>query len=211
MDQEAGMRHPAAVRIVVAMLCMAVLAGCDDTDEDPMKTQEQFEKLMQRPDLEQAKQRYDKVQQDVRAALRGEFDLPEWENDGHGRVSAGCTAFPDIDSLDVVEYQMDIWVAKGSVVPQWDEVKSRVREIAGEYGFAKVTITTGSGEHRAFELSDEYGATFNLSSKGNTSLNVWTGCHLTPKAKRRGEPVTTEESRRIREEKRESRLNDIDG
>lgn len=158
-----------------------------------MKTQEQFDKLMQRPDLDQAKERYVKIQRDIRAKLKDEFDLPEWENDGHGRVSAGCTAFPDVDSLDVAEYQMDIWVAEGSVVPRWDEVKSRMREIAGEYGFAKVTINTGSGDHRAFELSDRYGATLNLSSKGNTSLNVWTGCHLRPKAMQRGRPITEAE------------------
>lgn len=213
MDQEARMRHPAAMRTVVALLCVAVLAGCDGSgEEDPMKTHEQFEKLMQRPDLEQAKERYEKLQREIRAKLKDEFDLSEWKKGGGvDQPDSYCSDFPDADGFDVGTYRWAGRVAEGSVIPDWDRAVNLVRQIAAGYGFDKVTLDAGNAEDRTLELVDHSGAKLLLGSRGNTVLRISTGCHLTPEAKRRGEPVTTEESRTIREEKRESRLNDIDG
>lgn len=212
MDQEARMRHPAVMRTVVVMLCVAVFAGCDDLGEDPMKTQGQFDKLMQRPDLEQAMQRYEKIQREIRAKLKDEFDLSEWKKGGgDDQPDSYCSDFPDVDGLDAGNYHWAGRVAEGSVIPDWDRAVNLVRQIATRYGFDKVTLDAGNAEDRTLELIDHRGAKLLLGSRGNTVLRISTGCHLTSEAKRRGEPVTTEESRIIRDEKRESRLNDIDG
>lgn len=211
------MRHTAIMRIAAVAACAAVLTGCDDlrnadSGEDPMKIQQQFDQLMQRPDLEEAKTHYDNVQREIRTKLKEERNLPAWEEGGgDDRSENYCSDFPDIDRFDAGNYHSTGRVAEASVVPHWDEATARMREIARKYGFEKVTIDTGSGEHRAFELSDKYGAKLYLGSKGNTVVSVSTGCHLTPKAKQRGTPVSTEESRRMRDENRESRLHDIGG
>lgn len=190
--------HSRTVRIAALSLCAALLTACesDTNNESGMSTQEQFDSLMRRPDLEQAQARYEDLQKQIRAALKKKFDLSQWEEDPETVIrSSYCREFPDVDGLDVGNINMPIWAAKGGI-PQkdWPTAQAVLRDLGGQLGFGRVTLDADQGGNRMYEIVDGYGAKLTLGTMGNTTLSVGTGCHLKPKAKKRGRPITREEA-----------------
>lgn len=193
------MSRIARVALAACVVLLGVLAaGCDGSEsgfgnyESDMSPQEQFDRLMQRPDLDDAVKRYRSMSEEIRTLLGRQFDLPEWNNGGGGRVGPGCNDFPDVHGWDGEQHVGEDWdTPKPLTDAQWPEAVSEVKEIARSYGFDKVTFEVAKAKFRKIKLADRYGATLYFGKQTNTLLGVDTGCHLYAEAKKRGTPRPT--------------------
>lgn len=181
-----------------AVLLGALAAGCDGNEsgfgnyESDMSPQEQFNTLMQRPDIDAAVKRYRSMSEEIRTQLSRQFDLPDWNSGGGGRVSPGCNDFPDVHGWDAEQHVGDDWdTPKPLTNAQWPDAVSEVKEIARSYGFDKVTFEVAKEQFREIKLADRYGATLYFGKETNTLIGVDTGCHLNAEAKDRGAPRST--------------------
>lgn len=183
----------AAATCAAALLLTACDTSADyfgnDTSRDDMSQQQQFDELRQRPDIDQAITHYNAVMADVRAAISAQFpDLPAWHQDGDGSPSPGCNEFRQIRASDARRQFLPTWIASGPIpADQWEAALATLRDVAGRHGFHKVGLDIRGKDHE-FEIRDDNGARLLFGTAKNTVLDLWTGCHLDPAAKQRGEP-----------------------
>lgn len=166
-----------------------------------MDQREQFAELMTRPDVEEAKKRYDRMQAEIRAELTERLDLPKWSDNpatGGGRT---CGDFQDIHPFDTATFSRPIWSTQGPLsAEQWSQATEILRRIGGEYGFTKVDLQSRSSETSTYDLSDGKGAGlhFMVNPQNRVVLQVDAGCHLKPESKKRGRPINEEEKETYR-------------
>ncbi|WP_246360808.1 LppA family lipoprotein [Haloechinothrix aidingensis] len=185
---------------LLAVLAAVVVVGCGDAsdyiggpgereDRDELSVAEQFDELAQRPDIEQATERYEEMLSEISTELRGLTDLPEWQRlEGMGS-QPGCNAFPDVGNWDAERRFMDDWFSPGHIAEEeWPVVRDALHRIAGEYGFDTVVQDIFQADARSYKLVDGYGAQLSFGYRDNTTLDVMTGCHLLPEALEHGGP-----------------------
>src|SRR5690606_40976524 len=78
-----------------------------------MTPEEQFAALLQGPDVEQGKQRYEGMQAEIRGALSERLALPEWETDPATASEAPCGDFPDVHPFNTATFGLPLWSTKG--------------------------------------------------------------------------------------------------
>lgn len=174
-------------------IALAVVGGCTDPDEERlMNQQDEFDQLMQRPDLHEAIAHYDKVARQVRDALATEFNLPRWQHSRrYGREPSGCGfgSFENVNGWDAGSYFLGRWYTDAPIhADRWKNATQTVRRVAGQHGFDEVTLDVDKGGQRMFELADDWGARIVVGSSEETIVRAVTGCHLEPDAKRLGKP-----------------------
>lgn len=177
--------------LLLATSCNSNYPGAGD-DESDMSPQEQFDTLMQRPAMDEALKRYRSMTGEIRTRLSSQFDLPEWNSGGGGRVSPACNDFPDVHGWDAEQHVGDNWAnPKPLTDAQWPEAVTEVKRIARTYGFDNIVGEIAKAKFRKIELADSYGATLYFGKETSTLIGVTTGCHLNPEAKKRGTPRPT--------------------
>jgi hypothetical protein len=164
-----------------------LLAGCSDGHQylDPQPTgpsmskQQQQAQLATRPTLAEAIAAYEKLRVAIRERLSSEFGLPPWVEYTDSVRFSGCgQQFAALTEQEASTKFLSRWSNPTSLLPQWDKVKQLVREVAGTYGFAAVSLDANRNGDAEFNLNDQYGAELSISAAKNTLLALTTGCHL---------------------------------
>ncbi|WP_028848275.1 LppA family lipoprotein [Thermocrispum agreste] len=167
-----------------------------------MSPEEQFAELMSRPDTEQARQLYERMQARIRAALSERLGLGAWETDPATASEAPCGDFPDVHPFNASTFGMPLWFTMGPLEPeQWQAAKQVLRDVTGEHGFRQVVLDVDGPVSRVFQLSDGKGAAVRLmvNPQDRVVLRVDAGCHLKPEVKRLGRPLNEVEKEQYRQ------------
>ena len=179
--------------IAIAALAATLAVAACGTSEPPMNektAREQFQQLMQRPDIDQAAARYEEMYAKVRQTISAAVPALVWKT--HDQLTrAGCGS--DFGAIDVAgrsdaeHRSLANWVAEGNIPDSnWEHIVSLVRQVAQSYGFdGGYNVTARKGEHEIV-FHDQYDAELQLGTADNTTLGLRTGCHLTAAAKQRG-------------------------
>lgn len=185
---------------LTAASLMLELTGCggNDRTESPMSTKpnqnqaaQQFNDLMQRPDIDQVTARYEEMYIQVRSALSVAFPDLQWRQTSQLTGAACGFKYPGLDADDE-QRGLPNWMAPGSITDaHWDEAVEVVQNVARNYGFNTVVPTVNRPNDHEVVFYDTYEAELNFGSAVNTTLLVRTGCHLTAEAKKRGTPRLT--------------------
>lgn len=178
---------------LAALLCGCMPEGGNINDNPNAGTiQDQYNTLVQRPDIEEATEKYKSLLDEVKAALTTRFDLPEWEyTDGSRMDESGCGFnFPDVRADQGVARSIRGGFTRESIPSRrWDEALQLVTKIANEYGFkGPQRIADEPGNREAYYF-DAAGTRFAFGQVDNISIGISTGCFLTSEAHRRGGPV----------------------
>lgn len=184
--------------VLAAVACIALTVSACGPDVPPETTvsqkTEQFNELMNRPDIDQALAQYAELYDKVRTQVTAVVPSLTWrqadEISGSGcgndfaAVNAGLRAF------DAVERGLPNWVAKGNLPDsQWKQVASTVEQVARTYGFGGGEVVVNQPGNHEVVFRDRFNAELNFGTAVNTTLLLRTGCHLTAEAKKRGTPA----------------------
>ncbi|MGH3466288.1 MAG: LppA family lipoprotein [Thermocrispum sp.] len=180
-----------------------LISGCliSDPDRTSMTAQEQFAELMTRPDVQQAKDRYEAMQATIRAELTDRLDLPKWTTDPETANDRPCGDFPDVHPFDLGTFSLALWSTQGPLDDhQWSQAKQTLREVSRDYGFTHVAMEANRAASPVYQLSDGDGANLHLmvNPQNRVVLQVNGGCHLKPESKERGRPINEEEKESYR-------------
>jgi hypothetical protein len=176
----------------MALITIFVLTGCDGSKGGQVTKDEQFTQLMQRPDLDQTINQYERVRQEIASQLSQQLSLPPWTRTSGRAGEAGCgREFPDV-GLDATISSPENMISAAPVPDEkWDLALGIAGSITAKYGFAAVSrVADAPGNHQA-EFHDTYGGRLALGTQVNTILSVRTGCHLTAAAHQRGNPASS--------------------
>jgi hypothetical protein len=173
-------------------------AGCNDGNQylnptqpgKPMPRQQQYTELMNRPAINEMVTRYEEMREAIRGRLTKDFGLSQWvEQPGSANYTGCAREFPDVDVRDVQKQHPATWYSPTPISQNnWTQAKEIVSEMAGTYGFNKVTLVIDRADDLQLNLNDKYSSELSFGSTKNTILALTTGCHLTAEAKQRGGP-----------------------
>jgi hypothetical protein len=163
----------AAVTLVTALVLILLTTGC--AKERSLLTQADLDA---RPPITEMQDRYEEMQQRVRAAIDAAIGARGWHENTH-RASYGTCGRnfePNVVGRNVTlpSWQFDRPVTD----TEWPAVKRVVLEVLGQYGFQPggMSVDTG-GNHELNAYETGYGAYFTIGNKINTVMQVSTGCH----------------------------------
>lgn len=159
----------------LALFLAVGLTGCG-ADDDPSSK----ESTMSKPStvsMEKALARYDKMRQEMIAALDREVGRQSWGNapNEDGIIRAGCKE----DDRDSENVNMRTLVVNGTYPESdWKKSASVVEKIGRDYGFETVKVVVDRpGDFSMTGLAKD-GASYNYGLAKNTILGVHTGCHV---------------------------------
>ncbi|MFI6032150.1 LppA family lipoprotein [Amycolatopsis magusensis] len=184
--------------LLSAVACTLALGACgsdypgNDSSREDMTIEQQWAELMQRPDIDEAVARYERMEGEITSALSTEFGLPPWEAGGQNSSNPGCGQFGKVDAWDAMSEILAGGLSPG-VIPtdQWPRAVDTIKRVASAYGFTTPGLAVDRGDFHIVNLHDGYAANLVVTTgteKANTVIGVFTGCHLLPEAKRRGVP-----------------------
>lgn len=184
--------------LAAALLAVGLLVGsCSDGGQyldpkptgNPMTQQQQFSELMNRPNLDETIARYEEMRGKLRDRLTTEFGLPAWQEQTESARFSGCAPqFAAVNEQDASRKFLSRWFVAAPLLTNWQKAKKAVSEVAGIYGFDRVSLDTMKPDDAEFNLNDQYGAELSFGSATNTVITLTTGCHLSAEAKKRGTP-----------------------
>lgn len=184
--------------LIAAACAMLTVSACGP-DVPPettvsQKTQ-QFNQLMQRPDLDQAVARYEEMYGKVRDQVTTLVPTLRWQlSNPASRASCGndfAAVNADLRTDDAEVKGLANWMAVGNLPDaKWDEATSLVKRIVQGYGFNDGEVVVNRPSNHEVVFHDQYNAEFNFGTAVNTTLLLRTGCHLTAEAKTRGTPAS---------------------
>jgi hypothetical protein len=163
----------AAVTLVTALVVILLTTGC--AKERPLLTQADLDA---RPPITEMQDRYEEMQQRVRAAIDTAVGRRVWHVDAKSASYGTCGRdfAPNVIGRNVTlpSWQFDRPISDA----EWPAVRRAVLDVIGQYGFRPggMSIDTGGNhELNAYELG--YGGYFNIGNVINTVMQVSTGCH----------------------------------
>lgn len=181
--------------IVAALLCGCMPGGGNINDNPNSGTlQDQYNTLLQRPNIKQATAKYQKLISEIQALTREEYDFPEWEyNHGLAFDESGCGFnFPDVPADQAVVRSIYGGFSRKSVpAAEWDDLVKKVARIADKYGLRGPKVVSDGPQDHQVQFFDSTGTRLDFGYIDNTVLAISTGCFLTPEAHRRGHPLPT--------------------
>jgi hypothetical protein len=159
------------------------------SNSDANSVPQQFAELLKRPDIDEATAHYEQMHEQIRARLSDKFGR-NWEQ--YDKTSASACGFdhPGLNS-DGETRRLASWRLPGKLSDsQWDQAVVIIGEVATGYGFdpKPEVVVNQPGDHTVI-FHDASNAKLNFGSAVNTVLSVFTGCHLTAEAHRRGTPT----------------------
>lgn len=150
-----------------------------------------FAMLMQRPNIDEAAQQYQQMDNELRQALSQAIPvLASWHVGSEGGQTSCASDYPGID-FDGQTRAFPSNVVNGNL-PDTDYEKALgiIGLTAQKYGFTpqpqRLHDTPGSHDAVFHNVHDDGEISFGTAA--NTSLRVSLGCHLTAEAKQRGHP-----------------------
>jgi hypothetical protein len=160
---------------VIALLLAACLTGCGN-DGDDSTSKESTMSPTSDVSMETALARYDKMRQEMIAALDRELGRQSWSNAANedGIIRAGCN-----DDADAENVNMRTLVVKGTYPEtDWKKSASIVEKVGRDYGFETIKVVVDRpGDFSMTGLAKD-GASYNYGLARNTILGVHTGCHV---------------------------------
>lgn len=150
-----------------------------------------FSKLMTLPNIEQAVQRYQKMDEEIRQTLSQQFPkLQHWEVYSKG-ASSGCTGHYASVQLDGQVHILDARGVRTDLPDdQYEQILQLIGHVAQRYGFnpKPQRLHDSTGNHNAVFHNEHDESEVSFGSAKNTSIRTTVGCHLTPESKKRGHP-----------------------
>ncbi|WP_344881714.1 LppA family lipoprotein [Allokutzneria multivorans] len=141
---------------------------------------DQFQTLSQRPDIDAATARYQRMQTEIRNRLAAELGPMEWK-ESHPVSRSGCADFADVPAAE--SRSLGLWSFPHSIPDdQWSRAVAIITEINAAYGFGQPGHRVNSPGHHEVLSVDPLGATYTLGTSVHTTLLFHTGCHLEAKA-----------------------------
>ncbi|MEW2506002.1 LppA family lipoprotein [Amycolatopsis sp. NPDC047767] len=179
----------AAVGTVLALSLISCSGQGAAVNNEQNSTTQQFNELMQRPDIEQEAARYQEMDQKIRGALTATFPALTWQQRTQIAGSACGAGYPGLGADGEVR-GLPNWMAAGNIPDaQWDKAVNVVHGVAQGYGFDSGQVIVSRPNDHEVVFRDRYQAELNIGTAVNTTLLVRTGCHLTAEAKKRGTPA----------------------
>jgi hypothetical protein len=182
---------------VVLAACLALAACGANTPPEPTVDQatQQFNQLMQRPDIDQVTARYQQMYLQVRQRLSGLLPTLTWSQ-SLGVMGAACgPEFAAVDASrpqdDAITRSLGNWDLNGTILDaQWTNALAAIADVVQGYGFdpRPEVIVSKPGNHNA-NFYDSYRAKLTVDVGNTAGLSLSTGCHLTAEAKKRGHPA----------------------
>lgn len=191
-------------RILMVILTSTVtllVVNCSGQSEDPLSpgasvssddAKHTFDKLMKRPDIEQATRIYGRMQDEIRDRLSKQVpSLSEWRaREEDGMAACDPNSYPGVMN-DASVNALPNYVASGSLSDvQYEDALNDIGNIAQRYGF-------NPKPQRLYDEKEVHDAIFhNIHDDGKIrihvergiNLGVMTGCYLTAESKTRGHP-----------------------
>ncbi|MFB9908262.1 LppA family lipoprotein [Allokutzneria oryzae] len=135
-----------------------------------------FNTLAQRPDIETATARYEKMLGELRDRLSEQLGPMIWEPSSP-MSRAGCSGFSAVKGTE--SRLLTTWVFRGAIPDdKWDKAVSIAVEVTKPYGFAQPGAMVNRPHDHKIIAFDEYGASYQLTTRVHTVLGLGTGCHL---------------------------------
>lgn len=181
----------------MAGLLSACASEGSNINDDPNAgtQQQQYDTLLQRPNIEQVTDTYQKALQEIKQALTKTFDLPQWEQRDDTPIGASACGFdfPDVHLPDGIARSISGGFSR-SRIPEdrWEEAVEIVTDVAVNYGFQGPERVADEPGNREIRYFDTAGSRISYGQVKNMSISIRTGCHLTPEAHQRGGPPPEE-------------------
>lgn len=188
---------------VLASTVALLTVSCSGESDDPLSpggsvsssddAKHTFDKLMKRPDIDQATRKYEQMQNDIRNSLsRQESSLSEWRTRGESDGMAACDTNSYPGSInDASVNALPNYVATGKFADnKYDRVLKMIGSIVEKYGFnpKPQRIYDAKGVHDVVFHNVQDDGKLQMHFERGVSLGVTTGCYLTAEAKKRGHP-----------------------
>jgi hypothetical protein len=159
---------------LAALVLTVLTTGC--SKERPLLTQADLDA---RPPIAEMQDRYEEMQQRVRAAIDAAIGPRPW-GEYTNRASYGTCGdrnfVPNVIGRNIT---LPSWQFDGPITDiEWPAVKQAILGVISQYGFRAggLAIDTG-GEHEFNAYETGYGGYFTIGNKINTVMQVSTGCH----------------------------------
>jgi predicted LppA-like lipoprotein len=155
--------------------------------------QQQFQEMLQRPDIDQVTARYEQMRTQIRERLTTELGLSPWQDESDSKAS-DCRDYPAVEGADKESRFPSTWTVNAAITDEkWPHAITIIDEVARSYGFESPprVIVDRPGDHEV-TMADQYGADLIFGTKAATILSLRTGCHLTAVAHKRATPTIPE-------------------
>lgn len=198
---ELGLTRTPLRKLAGAMVLIGLLSACasegSNINDDPNAgtQQQQYDKLLQRPDIEQATQTYQSALKEIKNVLTEKFDVPTWEQRDDTPIGAAACGFdfPDVSGREGITRTINGGFTRAVISDnRWEEAVQIVTEVANEYGFKGPERVADKPGNREIRYFDAAGSRLSFGQIKNMSTYISTGCHLTPEAHQRGGPPPEE-------------------
>lgn len=151
-----------------------------------------FAALMQRPDIDQATQRYEQMGTEIRQALSAHIlELATWTADGDtSNAACGNDDYPG-PGFDGQVRDLPDYVVPGNLPDdKYEQALSVIGATVQKYGFAPTPqrLHDAPSSHDAVFHNTQDDGAVRFGTHENTLLGLSLGCHLTAEAKIRGHP-----------------------
>ena len=175
-----------AGEVIAGVMMMLIVAGCSYATRETDELKDGFDELMKRPNLTQVETDYEAMLQTIRERLVAEVGIGGFRPVDEPMSGTFCG--DDLTNVDgAQERYFNAGVSYGNLPDaKWDQAVAIVTEETRQHGFGEPkALIDGPGDHEV-SFRGRYGGGLLFGTGGGTILTVWTGCHLTEEAHRRG-------------------------
>ncbi|WP_162830255.1 LppA family lipoprotein [Amycolatopsis palatopharyngis] len=198
---ELGLTRAPLRKLALAVVLTGLLSACvsegSNINDDPNAgtQQQQYDTLLQRPDIEQVTDTYQAALDEIKGTLAKKFGLPEWEHGPYREIGEAACGFdfPDVDGRQGITRTISGGFSRSTIPDdRWEESVQIITEIANKYGFKGPERVADKPGNREIRYFDAAGSRLSFGQVKNMSISISTGCHLTPEAHQRGGPPPEE-------------------
>lgn len=186
---------------VLASTMTLLTVSCSGQSDDPLSpggsvssddAKHTFDKLMKRPDIDQATRKYERMQNEIQEALSKQVsNLSQWRARGE-TIGAACdsNSYPGVGN-DAETNGLGNYVAAGKFNDtEYERELPIIGSIVEKYGFnpEPQRIYDAEGVHDVVFHNVQDDGKLQMHVERGVNLGVTTGCYLTAEAKKRGHP-----------------------
>lgn len=188
------------VLIVATLVSGFVIGGCNThtgifSTGGPVESdqaRDTFNRLMQRPDIDQAQANYEAMSKEIRESLGREVPaLSHWQpEDSVSRSGCDPDLFPGVEDSAETRILADQYAHVQVTNEQYDQALQIIGSVVRKYGFdpkPQRISDRPNGRYASFHNPVDGGRVDVVTNK-SFILGFNVGCYLTPEAKKRGHP-----------------------